>query len=141
MIATMGLLMDSWQELIDGVISVPVFKEGSVPEEIEENYVELRAESENEDDTKHSFDSDNIVITDIVTMFNVSVDRSVCESIDNEIKTRVRPTTQSHGLMDQSGIQILAVYPETTNYVEEYDSGKKYYRKIVRYRCRIIQTN
>lgn len=137
----MGKLMDSWQELIDGVISVPVFKEGSVPEETDSHYVELRAEGENEDDTKHSFRSDNIVLTDIVTVFNMAVDRSRCEEIDNEIKQLIRPAHGVHGLLAQDGMQILSVYPETTNYFEEYDSGKKYYRKIVRYRCRIIQTN
>lgn len=136
----MGKLLDSWQELIDGSISVNVFKEGSVPEQQKTHYVELRAESELEDDTKHSFASDNIIITDIITMFDVAVDRSVCEAIDNEIKTLLRPTTQSHGLIAQSGMQILSVYHETTNYLEEYGSGKKYYRKIVRYKNRIVQT-
>jgi len=140
MIAVMGKLMDSWHSLLNGVISVPVYKEGSVPEEIESSYVELRAESASEDDTKHSFRSDEIVITDIVTMLNLAVDRSLCEAIDDQIKQLIRPTSQTHGLAAQSGMQILFVYPETTNYLEEYDSGKKYYRKIVRYRNRIVQT-
>lgn len=130
--------MDSWQELIDSVISVPVYKEGSVPEDAV-NYVELRAESEAEDDTKNSFRSDVVVVTDIVTRFNVAIDRSVAEGIDGEIKALIKSSPGSHGLQAQSGMQILNVIPETTSYLEEYDSGFKYYRKIVRYTHRIIQ--
>jgi len=136
----MDKLMDSWQELIDGVISVPVYKEGSVPEEEDGNYVELRAESEAEDDTKHSFRSDAVVITDIVTSFNIAIDRSVSEGIDSEIKALIKTSPGVHGLLAQSGMQILNVIPETTAYLEEYGNGKRYYRKIVRYSHRIIQT-
>ncbi len=140
MITTMGKLLDSWQELIDGVISVSVYKEGSVPEDEEGNYVELRAESESENDTKQSFRNDSIIITDIVTRFNVSIDRSVAEGIDGEIKALIKSSPGVHNLSAQSGMQILSVVPETTSYLEEYDTTKKYYRKIVRYTHRIIQT-
>lgn len=140
MINTTGLLMDSWQELIDGVISVPVYKEGSVPEDEEGSYVELRAESEFENDTKHSFENDTIIVCDIVTMFNHAIDRSVVEGIDSEIKALIKSTPGIHNLQQQSGMQILNVIPQTTNYLEEYDGTKKYYRKIVRYTHRIIQT-
>jgi len=140
MIAVDDKVMNSWQELLDGVISVPVFIEGSVPEEYEGNYVELRVESEAEDDTKHSFRNDAVVITDIVTRFQVAIDRSVADRIDGEIKALVRPTPGSHGLAVQSGMQILNVIPSDANYFDEVESGTKYYRKIVRYTHRIIQT-
>ncbi len=140
MINVMGKLMDSWQELIDSTISVPVYKEGSVPEDEKRNYVELIAEGETEDDTKQSFRCDAVVITDIVTRFNVAIDRSVCERIDGEIKALIKSSPGIHGLIDQPGIQILDVKPETTTYFEEYESGTKYYRKIVRYTHKIVQT-
>jgi len=140
MINVMGKLMDSWQELIDSTISVPVYKEGSVPEDEKRNYVELRAEGETEDDTKQSFRSDAVVITDIVTRFNVAIDRSVCERIDGEIKALIKSSPGVHGLVAQPGMQILDVKPETTTYFEEYESGIKYYRKIVRYTHKITQT-
>jgi len=139
MINVMGKLMDSWASLIDGVISVPVYKEGSVPESAH-NYVELRAESEAEDDTKHSFRNDAVVITDIVTRFQVAIDRSVADRIDGEIKALVRPNPASHGLSPQTGMQILNVIPSDASYFDEVESGTKYYRKIVRYTHRIIQT-
>ena len=140
MINVMAPLMDSWQELIDSSISVPVFKEGSVPENLHSHYVELRAESESEDDTKQSFRSDAVVITDIVTVFNVAVDRSVAERIDNEIKVLLKSVPGVHNLQPQTGMQILSVVPESSLYFEEVGGGKKYYRKLVRYAHRIIQT-
>src|SRR5574339_313617 len=140
MINVAGPLLDSWQELIDGVISVPVYKEHAVPEDETRNYVELRLESEFEDDTKQTFRSDVVIVTDIVTMFNVAIDRSVAESIDGQIKALIKTSPGLHGLQEQSGMQILNVIPETTSYLTEYDGGKKYYRKIVRYTHRIIKT-
>lgn len=139
MIAVDDKVMNSWQELLDGVISVPVFIEGSVPEEYEGNYVELRVESETEDDTKHSFREDLVIITDIVTRFNVSPNRSVASGIDTEIKTLVRPTAQSHGLLKPDGVQILGVIASDAAFLQEYSTGVIYYRKIVRYTHKIVQ--
>ena len=141
MINTMNPLLNSWFSLIGGALgTTSVFISESVPESYTGHYVELRCEGETEDDTKHSFRSDNVVITDIVTQFNMAIDKTFAESIDGIIKNLVRPTPGSIGLPAQSGIQILSVIPETTTYLEEYSSGKKYYRKIVRYKHRIIQT-
>ncbi len=140
MIDVDGKLLDSWQELLDGVISVPFYKKGAVPEEEEGNYVEAYVEGSNGDDTKHSFNSEVVVITNIVTRFNVAIDTSVANGIDNEIKGLIRPGHGVHGLMAQSGMQILFVKFSNGNGLEEYEAGKKYYRKIVRYKHTIVQT-
>jgi hypothetical protein len=140
MINTMGKLMDSWEELLADVISVPVYKEESVPEDEQGNYVQLRAESEAGDDTKHSFRNDAVVITDIITVFNSQVDRSIVEGIDGEIKALLKSTPAVHNLDAQSGMQILSVVPSTAGYLTEYSDGKIYYRKVVRYTHRIIET-
>lgn len=140
MIDVDGKLLDSWQELLDGVISVPFYKIGAVPEEEEGNYVEAYVEGGNGDDTKHSFASDVVVITNIVTRFNLAVDTSVANGIDNEIKSLIRPDHGVHGLVEQSGMQILNVKFSNGHGLQEYDSGKKYYRKVVRYKHRIVQT-
>ena len=132
-------VMNSWQELLDGVISVPVFIEGSVPEEYNGNYVELRVESETEDDTKHSFRSDLVIITDIVTRFHVSPNRSVASAIDSEIKTLVRPSPGINGLLKPIGVQILHVIASDAAFLQEYSTGVIYYRKIVRYTHKIVQ--
>lgn len=140
MIAVDDKVMNSWYSLLNGVISVPVYVEGSVPESEGGNYVELRVESESEDDTKHSFRSDLVIITDIVTRFELAPNRSVASGIDNEIKTLIKSTSGINNLATQSGIQILNVIPSDSNFIQEYDSGTIYYRKIVRYTHRIIQT-
>ena len=140
MIAVDDKVMNSWQELLDGVISVPVFIEGSVPEDEKRNYVELRVESETQDDTKHSFRSDLVIIADIVTRFSISPNRSVASGIDNEIKTLIKSVPGLNNLVAQSGIQILHVVPSDASFLQEYQSGIIYYRKIVRYTHRIVQT-
>jgi hypothetical protein len=139
MIAVDDKLMDSWYALIGNSLSVNVYKEGSVPEDDTENYVELRMESEFADDTKQSFRSDVVLITDIVTFHNVAIDRSIVSAIDNEIKGLVKPQPQMIGLGQQSGMQIQNVYSSTAGFMEEFSNGKKIYRKIVRYTHRINQ--
>lgn len=139
MIAVDDKLMDSWMALLDGNISVNVYKEGSVPEDENRNYVELRMESEFADDTKQSFRSDVVLITDIVTFFDIAIDRSVVSAIDNEIKSLVKPSPGQYGLTQQSGMQIQNAYATTAAYREEFDEGKKIYRKIVRWKHRINQ--
>src|SRR6186713_2110539 len=122
MIAVDDKVMNSWYSLLNGVISVPVYVEDSVPESEGGNYVELRVESEFEDDTKHSFRSDLVIITDIVTRFELAPNRSVASRIDNEIKTLIKSTSGINNLATQSGIQILSVIPSDANFIQEYDS-------------------
>lgn len=139
MIEVMDKLMNSWYTKLNNVISVPVYKEGSVDQDYDGNYVELRAEGETQDDTKQSFRSDAVVVVDIVTRFKVATNRSVCEAIDGEIKALVKPTPGSVGLTQQTGMQIQHLYPQTSSYFEENESGIRYYRKIVRWSHRINQ--
>lgn len=139
MIEVMDKLMNSWYSKLNNVISVPVYKEGSVDHDYDGNYVELRAEGEVQDDTKQSFRSDAVVVVDIVTRFKIATNRSVCESIDNEIKQLVKPSPGVVGLTQQSGMQIQSVRPETSSYFEENEDGTRFYRKIVRWTHRINQ--
>lgn len=139
MIEVMDKLMNSWHSKLNGAISVPVYKEGSVDNDYDGNYVELRAEGEVEDDTKQSFRSDAVVVVDIVTRFKIATNRSICERIDGEIKALVKPSHGVVGLTQQSGMQIQNLRPETTSYFEENEDGIRYYRKIVRWSHRINQ--
>lgn len=138
MINIMDRLVTAWSDLLDGVISVPVYKE-DVPESEEGNYVLLRAESEANVSNKHVFGTQAVVITDIVTVFNLNVKRNIAEDIDGEIKALIRSTPGSNGLT-VSGIQVVNVIPETSRFLTEEDGSKKYYRKIVRYNHLIIET-
>ena len=140
MIDVDGKLLDSWQELIDGTISVPAYKGGSVPEDWSGNYVEYYVETGAVNDTKHNFGNEVVVVTNIVTRFNLAIDHSKVHGIDNEIKTKVKSTPGVHNLIPQAGMQILDVKFSTGDTLEEYEAGKKYYRKIVRYTHKIVQT-
>lgn len=150
MINTMDKLLDSWFDLLDGNItysgkSVKVYKEDT-PEDLDttptvsEHYILLRAEGESDQSNKRSFVFDSVVIVDIVTKFNNNINRSVVENIDGQVTALVLPTHQT-GLGTQSGMQILNVERETSNYLAETDNKDKYYRKVSRYNSRILQTS
>ena len=145
----MGKLLDSWYALLNGAVtysgkSVKVYKE-SVPLDSDpsatrsEHYILLRAEGESDNSNKTAFATDSIMIVDIVTRFNNSVDRSVVENIDGQVTALVLPTQQT-GLGSQSGMQILNVKRESTTYLTETNI-EKYYRKVSRYNTRILQTS
>lgn len=138
MIDVDGKLLDSWQELIDGALSVPAYQD--VPENENGHYVQYYVETSFGDDTKQSFQNEVVLITNIVTRFELAIDQSVAHGIDGEIKALLKSTPGSHGLIPQSGMQILNVVFSSGDTLEEYESGTKYYRKIVRYTHRIVQT-
>ncbi len=139
MIDVDGKLLDSWETLIDGTLSVPAFKGGSV-DEVAGNYVEYYIETGFGEDNKHRFNNEVVVITNIVTKFGVAIDHSVVHGIDNEIKTLLKSSPGVHALQAQTGMQILDVVFSSGDTLEEYESGTKYYRKIVRYTHKIVQT-
>lgn len=151
MISTMNLLMDSWFDLLEGLITysgktVKIYKEDT-PEDLDptptvsEHYILLRAEGETDQSNKKSFVNDTVIIVDIVTKFNNNVNRSVVDNIDNQINALVLTSPWITGLPAQSGMQILNVQRETTNYLYEGDNINKYYRKVSRYNARILQTS
>jgi hypothetical protein len=136
MINTTGLLMNAWYQLLSGVVSV--YKE-DVPENVEGNYVLLRAEGGTSMNNKRSFADETVIVVDIVTQVQTMIDRSEVETIDNTINGLILPTMQN-GLTAQSGMQIHNVKRETFAYITETDGEKKYYRKVSRYTHTVYQT-
>lgn len=130
--------MDKWHLLLSGVISVPVYKE-DVPEDEDGNYLLLRAEGGASQNNKRSFADQTVIITDIVTVFENNIDRSVVEAIDGEVNALVLPTRNT-GLANPSNTQLHNVNRETFEYITEQDV-KKYYRKVSRYIITVYQTN
>jgi hypothetical protein len=137
MINTTGLLMNAWYQLLNNG-GLSVYKE-DVPENVEGNYVLLRAEGGTSQNNKRSFADETVIVVDIVTQFQSMIDRSEVETIDNTINGLILPTMQN-GLTAQSGMQILNVNRETFTYLTETDNEKKYYRKVSRYVHTIYQT-
>ena len=140
MINTMGPLIDSYYSVLSGQLTyngnpVDVYKE-DVPESEHEHHVILRAEGEVYDGNKRSFADQSTVIVDIVTIFNNNVDTSVANNIDGQIGALLCSTPSSSGL-SASGLHILNVERESSNYIREDDGVRKYYRKVSRYTQRV----
>ena len=146
MIATMGLLEDSWNTLLNGSLSyagktVKVYNPDA-PEDVDpsatvsEHYVIVRAESETEVSNKKTYAMNSVVVVDIVTVFNNNINRNVAEDIYGQIVGLVFSKPGRNQLAEQTGIQITEVRVEGTFYrVEAGD--QKVRRKIVRFSHRI----
>jgi len=128
-------LVNSYWELLNGSLSVPVYIE-SVPESETGNYVLLRVEGEtNVDENAKTWIKEIVVILDIVTVFDNMIDTSVVDDI-------LAATPYSgHNLAAQTGMQINRVTDETSEYLQEDDGTYKYYRKITRYNNLITVQN
>ena len=150
MIETADKLSNSWYALLNDQITysgktVKGYKEDA-PEDtdtsptVSEHYYIIRVEGETDQSNKKSFVNDTVVIVDIVTKFENNVNRAVVDNIAGQIDALVLPTQQT-GLAAQSGMQILNVKRETTNYLREGDNINNYYRKVSRYNHRLLQTS
>ena len=137
MINTTGSLVTAWYNLLNGNVGVDVYKEDA-PEKPDDHFVLIRAEGGSSANTKQSFADETIIITDIVTVFENNIDRSVAESIDNTICGLILPTRQS-GLTNPSSVQIQNVKREDFGYLTE-EGTKKIYRKISRWAHYVHQT-
>lgn len=140
---TIGDLMDNVYSLLSGQIAnggstIPVYKE-DVPEDEDSHYILLRAEGGSSMNNKKSFSDEVIVITDVVTVFENNIDRSVVEDIDGQINFLILPTMTS-GITNPTDTIIMNVARETFDYIQEQDV-KKYYRKVSRYRMEVYQTS
>lgn len=135
-------LVNSYWELLNGSLSVPVYIE-SVPESETGNYVLLRVEGEtNVDENAKTWIKEIVVILDIVTVFDNMIDTSVVDDIDAEIGVLLAATPYSgHNLAAQTGMQINRVTDESSEYLQEDDGTYKYYRKITRYNNLITVQN
>lgn len=138
----MNPLVESWLSLLDGQLNynsrtVNVYPEDPDNDE-EYHYVLIRAESETDDSNKHSFITRPVVVIDIVTIHDVSVNRTVVDDIDDQIRGLLFPT-RKHDLPALTGLQITNVIPEGGTYLTEDDGTKRVYRKITRFIHRITQ--
>ena len=146
MIATMGLLEDSWNSLLNGSLTysgkaVKVYNPDA-PEDLDpspsvsEHYVIVRAESETEVSNKKTYAMNSIVVVDIVTVFQNNINRTVAEDIYGQIVGLVFSKPGRNQLAVQTGIQILEVRVDGTFYRDE-SGDQKIRRKICRFSHRI----
>lgn len=135
-------LIQAWYDLLNGSITynstaIEAFME-DVPEDHAGHYIWIHAEGGGYAGNKSSLADNDVVVIDIVTVFNNNVDRSVCEDIDAQITTLLYSTASINNLAVQSGVQFGQVIRETTAYLNEQDSVNKYYRKVSRYKTRVV---
>lgn len=141
---TMGKLLDAYWQLLNGSLSynstdVPVYKIDA-PEDAPLNYVLIYGESETNTGNKRSFAFDTVVIVDIVTQNENVIDNRAVDSIDGQISSLVLSSPAVNNLSTQTGMQILNVEVATTAYIPERDGVNVFYRKVLRYNQRILQT-
>lgn len=131
-------LVTAWMDLLDGTISVPVYRE-VVPESETGDYVFIREDGESQEKNKGGFFTNCGVIVEIVTHFSTysGINGSAANTIDNKITDILFPLPNTHGLVMEDH-HIASIRRESLPAVIE-DSEPKVYRKIARYEHLIIQ--
>lgn len=140
----MDQILDSWFELLNGNITyngspVPVYP-GDPANAYYGHHIILRGESETDNSNKTSFVTKPVVVVDIVTVHPVSINKSVVNNIDDQVRQLLFPARQ-HDLPALDGLQITVVIPQSANYLEDDDGVRRYHRKITRFIHRIAQTS
>lgn len=129
-------LMAAWFQLLDGNISVPVYR-GDVFSN-ENSYVLLRYESESNAKNKTSFASNNVVVVEVVVKSNGYINDSTAYEIDGEIKELVYDDPRTHNIVTPS-YQVVTVNFGGTTPLYEDDGNIRLHRLITRFEHRIKQ--
>jgi hypothetical protein len=136
-------ILTAWFQLLNGNISVPVYRYEAPPTE-EGNYVLIRVESDANTPNKHRFFSNPVVITDVVTRFagGGRINDELAQEIDEEIGVLLfgepNPTV-IHNLPAQEDIQIISVERQSATYLPEDDGTDRYLRILTRNVHRVEQ--
>lgn len=132
------LILKAWFELLDGEISVPVYRTDAPPEETG-NYVLLRMESSTDRRNNHFNVTSPVLITEVVTKYANRINDAEVFEIDSEIGTLLSSTAATHNLPEQEGIQIVSVIRQSVTVIPEDDGTHRYNRLITRNIHRVVQ--
>lgn len=133
-----NLVLKAWWEMLNGNISVPVYRVDA-PASEEGNYLLLRVESETDNSNNSKFVTNPVIITEVVTKYKVAIKDGDAADIDSEVATLLFPSVGQLGLPAQSGIQITEVQRTNATYIPEDDGTFRYNRLITRNRHRVVQ--
>lgn len=132
-------VVKAWYELLNGNLSVPVYRTDAPATEAG-NYVLLRVESDTDASNNQKFVSTPVVISEVVTKFSIMIDDSLAPDIDSEIADLLFPTTPGlHALPAQDDISISYVERRDITYLPEDDGTNRYLRLITRNVHRVEQ--
>ncbi len=137
MISVSNKVALAWYQLLKDNISVPVYRT-NVPKSVSGDYVLIRKESESEEPVKSIKWTKPVIVVEIVTRHQNTVEDETAGEIDNEI-TQLYSPGFTNDLPGQDGIQIINVYKQGTTFLDEYDGSEYLYRHITRYSHDIFQ--
>lgn len=125
-------LKTEWYKALDGVISVPVYKD-AVPLNENGNYALIRSEGSTSTKLNNSaFFQSAIIIVDILTKFATLGNSKIAYDIAQEIDDEIILSPNSFGItLPNHQITQITVQSETELY--EDDGSEKVFRLILRY--------
>lgn len=132
-----ALILKAWHELLNGNISVPVYRTDA-PASENGNYVLLRIESSTQGRTNQSNIHRPVVISEVVTKYDTMINDSDVFEIDTEIGELLSSDPAKHNLPAQGGIQIVDVFRQNGTVIPEDDGTHRYNRLIVRNIHRVL---
>lgn len=130
--------MNSWYQLLNGNISVPVCRTDA-PSDYDGHYVIIRVESDNDRSNNQAFVTTPVIITEVVTKFGTRIDDGLAIEIDSEIGVLLKTKTGTHNLPAQGDIEIVEVRRSSATYINEDDGTNRYHRLITRNLHRVVQ--
>lgn len=132
-----ALILKAWMELLDGNISVPVYRTDA-PESEDGNYVLLRIESSTSQRTNSTGIKNPVLITEVFTKYDTMINDLEVFEIDTEIGNLLNTGPAIHNLPAQAGIQIVDVIRQNDTVIPEDDGTHRYNRLIVRNIHRVL---
>lgn len=132
-----ALILKAWHELLDGNISVPVYRTDA-PASEDGNYVLLRIESSTGQRTNSTSIKNPVLITEVVTKCDTMINDAEVFEIDTEIGNLLNSGPAIHNLPAQAGIQIVDVIRQNETVIPEDDGTHRYNRLIVRNIHRVL---
>lgn len=125
-------LKTEWFQTLNGVLSVPVYKDAA-PLNEDGNYVLIRSEgSTNTDTTNTGFFRSAIIVVDIVTRFPVIGNSKTAYDIAQEIDDLILLSPNSFGI-SLTNHQITQITLQSEDELYEDDNSEKIYRNIKRF--------
>lgn len=104
------------------------------------HYIHLRPESESDQSNKAVFVTNPIIVVDIYTVHEGSIDAGVVEDIDNQVRQLLFPTRNTTGL-NVTGFQVTIIKMENSTYLDGFNGSRHEYRKVTRFFNRLNQLN
>jgi hypothetical protein len=134
------LILKAWFEMLDGVVSKPVYRTDADSAETG-HYFLIRIESNTTRNTNSSFVNNPVVIIEAITRFENKIDDAVACDMMIEVDQLIFPDPSRNGLPVQTGMQVVKVTKQTeTVLAEDNGSFPKINRIVARYLHTVLQT-